>query len=374
MEAIAITHPGLESVAEKEIKELLNPKSTSIEDSVVIFEPKELLDLCTLCYKAQSVIKILLLKEKLSFRKQEDIFKAAKKTDFSDFIKKKTFKVQCTRIGEHDFTSNEIEQGVGKNIEGEVDLEDPDTTIFTYIYKDRCYIGIDFSGFDLSKRQYRIFHYKDALKATVAYALLRTADYIPKDFLLDPFCSTGTIPIEAALYACDFPVNYFTKDNLSFRRFSCFKDTDFDRFFGKIDKNMNLEKKTSIYGYDALLGYVKAAQKNAKIAGINKKISVTRADIEWLDTKIGKAKVDKIVSYPPQATERNRKNIEKIYKELFHQADFVLKKKGIIVLVSESGLAKEIVQRYAKEYKFAIKKETSIMQGKKELIILLMSR
>ena len=42
MEAIAITHPGLESVAEKEIKELINPKSTSIEDSVVIFEPKEL--------------------------------------------------------------------------------------------------------------------------------------------------------------------------------------------------------------------------------------------------------------------------------------------------------------------------------------------
>lgn len=372
MQSIAVTHPGLELVAEKEIKELIKPKKTSTENSVVLFEPKNLIDLCALCYRAQSIIKVILLKKSFSFRKIEDITDAAKTIDFSDFITKNTtFMVKCARVGEHDFSSNEVEAGIGGSISGKVNLEVPDIIVYTYIHKNRCYIGIDFSGFNLSKRQYRIFTHKDSMKATMAYCLLRIADYKVDEFLLDPFCGSGTIPIEAALYACSFPINYYSKENFAFRKFECFRKTDFDAFFRKIDSKIKLEAKTSIKGYDAMLGYVKAGQKNAKIAGINKKISLTRADIDWVDTKIDRNKADKIVSNMPEIGEKNRKLAEKLYKEFFYQAEFVLKKKGVIVIAANCP---ELAEKYSKEYKFRIDRRMKAMQGKKELNIFIIKK
>jgi 23S rRNA G2445 N2-methylase RlmL len=375
MQAIAITIPGLEFVAEKEINELIKPKITGTEESVVFFRPKDMLDLCVLCYKAQSLERVMLLKDMITFDDKQQIFDAVKKMDFSDFIKNGLkFKVKCDHIGEHDFNSNEIEENVGANIKGDVNLDNPDVIVYVYINKNRCYIGVDFSGFDLSKRQYRIFNLKESLRANVAYSLLRIADYIKKDFLLDPFCGSGVIPIEAALFGSNYPVNYFTKNNLIFLKFDCFRKTDFDKFFEKIDKKIEKKNTLKITGYESMFGYVNASQKNAKIAGINKSINISRVDIDWLDTKIDKAKVDKIVTCPPQPTERNSKQIEKLYKELFYQADFVLKKKGRIILVSESEQGKKMIEKYAKEFKFKIGKEIKIMQGKKPLSILIINR
>lgn len=373
MKSLAITHPGLESVAAEEIKELLgkNVKDVSTEPSVVFFDVKEYLDLCLLCYKAQSLIKVLLLFGGFEFKNEEGIFSKAKQIakgkELANFIGKKTkFMVKCMRIGEHRFNSNEIESGIGKHIEGIVDLANPEAILYVYIIHDRCYIGIDFSGFDLSKRQYRIFTHKDSLKATVAYSLLRIAEYNKEDFIVDPFCGAGSIPIEAALYACNFPVNHYTKDKFIFLNFKILKDIDFKRFFDGVDKKINIDEKTKIHGYDFMLGYVRAAQKNAKIAGINKKINFSRAEIEWLDTKIDKGNADKIVTNMPEITERNSKVMGKVYAEFFHQAEFILKKKGRIVIVANSP---ELIKRYAKDYKLKVKKTLKIMQGKKELLV-----
>lgn len=375
MQAIAITNPGIESIAEKEIVELIRPKITGTEESVVFFRPKQLTDLCILCYKAQSLSKVMLLKDMITFKHKEEIFDAVKKIDFSDFIRKGlNFKVKCMHTGEYDFTGIEIEEGIGAEIKGDVDLEKPDIIVFAYINRNRCYIGIDFSGTDLSKRQYRIFNLKESLKATVAYSLLRIADYKKKDFLLDPFCGSGVIPIEAALFGSNFPVNYFTKNNFLFLKFDCFKKTDFDKFFGKIDRKIKKKSNLKIYGYESMLGYVKASQKNAKIAGINKSITIRRVDIDWLDTKVDKTNVDKIVTCPPQMTERNKGTIEKLYKEFFYQAEFVLKKKGIIVIVSESENTKKMIEKYAGQFKFRISKEIKIMQGKKQISAIIISR
>lgn len=372
MKSLAITHPGLEAIAADEIKELLgrNAKAIKTEESAVLFSTKDCLDLCLLCYRVQSLIKVLLLFDSFNFKNENEIFSKAesiaKQKEFLKFITKKTkFRVKCARIGEHDFSSNDIEKGVGRHIDGTVDLESPEAVVYVYIYSNRCYIGIDFAGFDLSKRQYRIFTHKDSLKATIAYSLLKIAKYKKNDFLLDPFCRTGTIPIEAALCATGFPVNHYSRDRFAFINFKHLK-TDFEKFFDNTDKKINLKEKTKIHGYDALLGYVKAAQKNAKIAGINKKISISRADIGWMDTKTKKNQADKIVTVLPELTERNKKDAEKLYKEFFYQAEFILKKKGLIVLVTNSP---GLVEKYSKEYKFKIKNKLKAMQGKKELDI-----
>ncbi|MCX8146970.1 MAG: THUMP domain-containing protein [Candidatus Woesearchaeota archaeon] len=374
MEAVLITNPGIEFIAKKELDELIKPKNAVIEDSVVIFEPKEIKDLFRLCYLSQSAIRILLLIKNIDFSKKEDIIKALNEKDFS-FIKG-SFKVICEKSSEHegnyDFTSKEIEEGIADFIKEKVDLDKPDVIIYAYLYGKKCYIGVDLAGFDLSKRQYRIFNYRDSLKANIAYAMLRIADYKPGDFLLDPFCGTGTIPIEAALYAYNFPVNYFIKDKLIFRNFKFLdiEKTDFDRFFEEIDKKIYQKKKTNINGFDSILGYVKAAQKNAKIAGIHKKIRFSRIDIEWIDTKLGEKSVDKIVTKVPVLSEKNKKEIAKIYKELFYQAGYILKKNGMIVVAIENDESEALIRKFSKEYGFSIKESIKAMQGKKKIKII----
>ncbi len=70
MKALAITSKGIEDISADEIKELINAK-TEIKDSCIIFEPKKLEDLALLCYKAQSVDKILFLFNHFNFNEKD---------------------------------------------------------------------------------------------------------------------------------------------------------------------------------------------------------------------------------------------------------------------------------------------------------------
>jgi tRNA G10 N-methylase Trm11 len=58
-------------------------------------------------------------------------------------------------------------------------------------------------------------------------------------------------------------------------------------------------------------------------------------DIEWFDTKFAKGELDAIITHPPSSSKIvDRKDIDKLMKEFFYQSEFVLKKKGKIVLCS----------------------------------------
>ncbi len=377
MKALAITHGGLEQVSAGEIREILgkNAKSITTGESVILFDAKEHLDLCTLCYTAQSVSRVLLLRKSLEFKSKEEIFSAAKGIDFSDFITEgKSFRVTCRREGEHDFTSSEIEDGIGRHIRGRVNLDRPDIIIYAYICGRRCYIGVDFSGFDLSKRHYRIFNYRSQLKATLAYCLLRAAGYRREKTIVDPFCGSGTILIEAALYACRLPVNYYNKERFSFLNFKCIEGADFSEFFSSIDRKAELTAGTSIHGLESSAGYARAAQNNARIAIVDRKISITRAGPDWLDTRLKRESADIIATYPPQITEREKKDAEKAHKELFHQSEYVLKRGGIMALVCDTEKTSDSIMRNAEERRFRLKTTIQTAQGRKPLMILLLEK
>ena len=94
--------------------------------------------------------------------------------------------------------------------------------------------------------------------------------------------------------------------------------------------------------------HVRFAEKNAKIAGVNKLIRFSRLDIEWLDAKLDENSVDLVVSYPPQfrsvsnndsfAAAENDK-LAKMYKEFFFHANYFLKKDGSIVFLLKNKAA-----------------------------------
>lgn len=71
--------------------------------------------------------------------------------------------------------------------------------------RDRCTVSVDSSGDPLHRRGYRLATAKAPLRPTLAAALLAAAGWRPGEPLLDPFCGSGTIAIEAALIAAGRP-------------------------------------------------------------------------------------------------------------------------------------------------------------------------
>jgi 23S rRNA G2445 N2-methylase RlmL len=357
MKGLAITSKGIEDITAIEIKELIKAK-TQVKDSCVIFDIKDYSDLCTLCYKSQSVNKILFLIDSFKIKDYDDL--NIDKITKEHFFGKETFRVS-SKVIESKLSSQEVNKTIGEKIfekfSKKVDLNDPDITFFVYIFKDQCYIGIDFAGFSLHKRSYKIFLNRNSIRGTIAYALLRLAEFKPKETLLDPFMGAGTIPIEAALYASKLPVNYFNKEKFAFSKY-----IDFNF---KEEKGLN---KTNIIGYDLSWISVNNSKKNAKIAGINKLVSFSRLEAEWLDTKFKEETVDKIVTQPPDISKHtNPKEIEKVYEEFFHQAEFILKKEGLIVLISRK---KDKLNEISLKHKFKIKEEREVSSGKDVLNVL----
>jgi 23S rRNA G2445 N2-methylase RlmL len=377
MKALAITIKGIEDVTSLEIKELIKAKIKEKKSTTIIFEPQELIDLCILCYKAQSVSRILYLFDYFDFEKKNDLLlkltAIIEKIKLSQwFYKESTFRSKCNRYGNHDFSSQEIEQKIGEviidkikkenNHTQKVNLDNPDIIIYIYIYNTTAYFGIDFSGFDLSKREYKLFGHSFSIKGNLAYALLRLSDYKKNQIILDPFSNSGEILIEAALFSSYFPVNYYRKNKFIFRKLKTFKKINFDQFFKKIDDKVKLRKKVYLFGFDDSTYNVNNSQKNAKIAGINNQIKFSKISLEWLDTKFNKNSVDKIITkISPYTKCRNKKDIGKLYQELFYQASYILKQSGLITTVIKNP---ELIIEKATKYNFKKIKKLDIKDNK----------
>lgn len=375
MEAVLITHKGAEDIAAKEVEELIGCKS-KICETAVKFKIKTFLDLCSLTYRSQTAIRILYLLSSFDIGKGfETLEKQIMKIDFSEWLgKDQTFKVECKRIGEHDFTSNDVASQAGeyviKNIKKnqgytqKTDMINPDVRVYVYLHENDCYVGIDFSGFDLSKRDYKIISYTPSIKGTIAYILLRIADYKKGNVLVDPFSPSGIISIEAALYLIGKSVNYFRKNEFAFNKLSNL-NIKFENFFSDHDK-ISSNPSATITCLDDQFRHIKAAKGNSKIAGVNKHINFSRVNVEWLDTKFDKESVDIIVSNAPRISSINKKVMEKFYNELFYQAKFIFNKKGKVALLCNDI---EIIVNASKKHNFNLVHERSIWQGKQELKI-----
>ncbi len=362
MKAFAITNPGLESYSAKEIEELLKVK-VKTQPSVVLFDASEA-KLAELCYKAQSLIKVCSLIAELKLEKADDLKKI--KTDFTKIIpKNKSFRVKCARQGDVKLSNQEIEPLLGEIIYNQfkgkikVSMDSPDYIVYIYIFDKNAYVGIDYSGFDLSKRDYRIFANPKSYHANINYIMLKLAGLKEKDVLIDPFCLSGETGIEAALFLSNKSPNFYSKDRFAFNKFMKFKFVDKEK-----------KTKAKIVLSSPHMNDVKSSQKNAKIAGVEKLIEFTRQDIEWLDVKFKKNTVDKVVSIIPCPSFNNPEaKLKRVYTDFFDRIGFILNKKGKIVV-----LGKNLVyfKKMAKNVK--LKKEIKFKNGQEDLEIALFSK
>ncbi|HIH39300.1 TPA: hypothetical protein HA219_01080 [Candidatus Woesearchaeota archaeon] len=361
MKAFAVTNSGLEKYSSDEIEELIKVK-TKTEDSVVLFDCDEQ-KLAYLCYKTQSLIKVCSLLEKIKLNKIDDINKI--KVNFTSIIpKNKTFRVKFAKQGDVDLSSQEVEPVLGEIIYEQfkgkikVSMDSPDYIVYVYAFNNNAYIGIDYAGFNLSKRDYRVFANPKSYHANINYILLTIAELKEGETLLDPFCLSGETGIEAALYLTKRSPNYFSKKNFAFSKFLKFN-------FDKIDKDIKKTKSRIVLSSPAMSD-VKCAQKNAKIASVEKSIEFTRQDIEWIDFKFRKKGcVDEIVTnIPCPSANMAEQQIKKVYDDFFFQVKELLNKKGKVVVL---GKNLSYLKKLAKNVKLV--KEIKFQNGQEELEI-----
>ena len=114
-----------------------------------------------------------------------------------------TFRASCSRVGEHPFTSEDVEREAGAGVRDvlrrAVRLRDPDVELRCDIRGDQCLVGVQLPGQALSRRDPGPFRPSTTLRASVAWGLLALARPFGTSAraFLDPFAGAGTIVVEA---------------------------------------------------------------------------------------------------------------------------------------------------------------------------------
>lgn len=147
--------------------------------------------------------------------------------------------------------------------------------------KDVATIGIDTSGVSLHKRGYRQMTVKAPITETLASALIMLTPWNKDRILVDPFCGSGTFPIEAAMMAADIAPgmnrSFLAEEwrHLIPRR--CWYDA-----VEEANDRVNLNIDTDIQGYDIDEEAIRAARANAKLAGVEKLIHFQKRPVKEL--------------------------------------------------------------------------------------------
>ncbi|MBI2144061.1 hypothetical protein HYU17_02825 [Candidatus Woesearchaeota archaeon] len=283
--AALTTFPCFEDIAALEVKELIGAKATAAAAGIVVFKVPDLAGLCRLCFLSQSANDVFLFRQK------------------------------------------PVAAAVTTEVLGQ---------------------SLRINPFGLGKREYEVFGNNGGVSGNLAYLLLRAAGYDGRQFIFDPFTRSGAVAIEAALFSSGFPVNHYRRDALSsaFSRLRQFKGFGFGKLFAAAEEAAALARKRlkgsrpKILSSSQSMQGVRFAEKNARIAGVNKLIRFSRLDIGWLDAKLDEHSVELVVSYPPQFRSSNdsfaaaeNSKLKKLCRDFFYQADFFMKKNGSIVFL-----------------------------------------
>lgn len=324
-------------------------------------------------YFAQSPKRILLKISSGSFSGLEDlsskIFDDLKNNDSWIFFVEDKYRVNCDRLGSHEFNSVLVEQEVSarikkviesKNISALADYDTKDLFFYVQIIDDKYLFGIDYAGRDLSKRHYLFFNNPNAIKGNLAFNLLLFANYHPGMLLLDSFSLAGVVPIEAALYERNLSIHFFSKDFLFPSKIKEHNEAllkDFD--------SLNVDEKfNNVFSCDPSFPNLASQKKNSRIAGVERDISFSRVDINNLDIKNFPNDIDIFVSRIIEPSKHVPvKKVSKTYDDFFIAADNFLSKSGSINVVLR---VPDLLEEVALNHGFVVKDKLETAQGKQQ--------
>ncbi len=159
-----------------------------------------------------------------------------------------------------------------------VDLDDPDVTLFVHLARDRATLYLDVSGGSLHRRGWRARAGDAPLKESLAAAILQLAGWDRERPLVDPLCGSGTIPIEAALWARGIAPG-LARDRFGFERWACHDEAAARRAaeLREQARSKILGGGPPVRGSDVDPDALGAARENARAAGVS---------VEWRQASV----------------------------------------------------------------------------------------
>jgi putative N6-adenine-specific DNA methylase len=148
------------------------------------------------------------------------------------------------------------------------DAADDDAQLFVVrMLRDHCTVSADTSGALLHRRGYRLATAKAPLRETIAAALISASGWDAASPLVDPFCGSGTIPVEAALMARGIAPG-------AMRTFAAERWPGVSRTLGarvraELAEHASPHVPGTIAGFDRDAGAIAAAEANAERAGVS---------------------------------------------------------------------------------------------------------
>ena len=276
-ELIAPCHFGLESVLKREIYDLGYDISKVEDGKVTFIGDADAIARANIFLRTAE--RVLLKVGEFKATTFTELFDNTKELEWEEFIPKngKFWVTKANSINSKLFSSSDIQAIVKKAIVERLKVkyavnwfeEDGNSyPIRVSLMKDVVTISLDTSGDSLHKRGYRPAAGKAPISETLAAALIMLTPWKSDRILIDPFCGSGTFPIEAAMMAANIAPGM----NRSFTAESWANLIDKKLWYEAIDEANDLiddQIETDIQGYDIDGDVVRMARQNAENAGVD---------------------------------------------------------------------------------------------------------
>ena len=167
-----------------------------------------------------------------------------------------------------------------------VDKDDPDLLVHAHLFRDRCTLLVDTSGKSLHKRGWRVFQGRAPLAETLAAAVLLSSGWDRRSPLIDPFCGSGTLLVEAALLAADHAPGLF-RSRFAFEGFADFDVRRWRRLREEAGQRSRFPKRLRLIGSELSAEAIDGARENHASVGVDERIELEVADATELAPRRG---------------------------------------------------------------------------------------
>ena len=290
-EMIVPCHFGLEAVLKKEIFDLGYDITEVADGRVTFFGDEEAL--CRANIFLRSAERILIKVGSFPAESFEELFQGTKALPWEEYIPSngRFWVSKAASVKSKLFSPSDIQSIMKKAIvERLKDIynvnwfpeDGQEFPIRVFLMKDQVTVGLDSTGISLHKRGYRKLTAKAPIAENLAAAMIMLTPWKAGRILVDPFCGSGTIPIEAAMIACNKAPGMersFTAEKWE----HIIGKKNWDNTMDEAGDYLDLSVTTDIQGYDIDDKMVSIARENARLAGVDKLIHFQRREAEALN-------------------------------------------------------------------------------------------
>lgn len=321
-ELIAPCHFGLEAVMKREILDL-GYEVSQVEDGRVTFIG-DAEAVCRANIFLRTTERILLKVGSFKAETFEELFQGTRAIPWEQYIPRdgKFWVAKASSIKSKLFSPSDIQSIMKKamveRMKGAYGItwfpeDGASYPLRVFLYKDVVTVAMDTSGDSLHKRGYRTLTSKAPITETLAAALLMLTPWKPDRILVDPFCGSGTFPIEAAMMAANMAPGmnreFLAEDWTNLIPKKC--------WYAAMDEANDLVKddvSVDIQGYDIDGEIVRAARANAAAAGVDHLIHFQQRPVSQLSHP---KKYGFLITNPPYGERiEDKENLPELYRTI----------------------------------------------------------